>query len=57
MSNGDWTRDEVEATVADYFVMLGAELRGENFGQPDKVVLTPEVLELPYPAWANQRAQ
>ena len=29
MSTGDWTRDEVEATVADYFVMLEAELRGE----------------------------
>ncbi len=25
----DWTREEVEATVADYFEMLEAELRGE----------------------------
>jgi hypothetical protein len=25
----DWTREEVEATVADYFEMLAAELRGE----------------------------
>jgi hypothetical protein len=35
MSNGDWTRDEVEATVADYFVMLGAELRGENYSKAE----------------------
>jgi hypothetical protein len=27
MAPVDWTRDEVEAAVADYFVMLGAELR------------------------------
>ena len=27
----DWTQDEVEAAVADYFAMLGAELRGENY--------------------------
>ncbi len=33
MSNGDWTRDEVEATVADYFVMLEAELRGEAYNK------------------------
>ena len=26
----DWTREEVEATVSDYFEMLAAELRGER---------------------------
>ena len=35
MSNGDWTRDEVEATVADYFVMLEFELRGENYSKAE----------------------
>ena len=35
MSNGDWTRDEVEATVADYFVMLDAELRGESYSKAE----------------------
>ncbi len=28
MVGGDWTRDEVEATVADYFAMLRHELAG-----------------------------
>lgn len=27
----DWSREEVAATVADYFVMLGYELRGEPY--------------------------
>lgn len=35
MANGDWTRDEVEATVADYFGMLDAELRGERYSKAD----------------------
>ncbi len=35
MSNGDWTRDEVEATVADYFVMLESELRGESYSKAE----------------------
>ena len=35
MSNGDWTRDEVEATVADYFVMLESELRGETYSKAE----------------------
>jgi hypothetical protein len=29
MMPGPWSREEVEALVADYFVMLGKELRGE----------------------------
>jgi hypothetical protein len=29
----DWTREEVEATVSDYFEMLAAELRGEPFNK------------------------
>jgi hypothetical protein len=29
MSRWDWTRDEVELIVADYFAMLEAELSGE----------------------------
>lgn len=33
MATGDWTRDEVEAAVADYFVMLGAELRKEPYSK------------------------
>ena len=35
MANGDWTRDEVEATVADYFVMLESELRGESYSKAE----------------------
>lgn len=31
----DWTREEVEAAVADYFVMLGMELRGEPFNKAE----------------------
>jgi hypothetical protein len=30
---GDWSPDEVAATVADYFVMLGHELRGEPYNK------------------------
>jgi len=29
----DWTRVEVEATVADYFEMLASELRGESYNK------------------------
>ncbi len=29
MTKTDWTREEVGATVTDYFAMLEAELRGE----------------------------
>jgi hypothetical protein len=28
MAGGDWSRDEVEATVGDYFAMLNLELSG-----------------------------
>ena len=35
MANVDWTRDEVEATVADYFVMLEVELRGEAYSKAE----------------------
>ena len=31
----DWTREEVEATVADYFAMLEAELRGKNYSKAE----------------------
>jgi hypothetical protein len=31
----DWTREEVEATVADYFDMLSQELRGEPFNKKE----------------------
>lgn len=31
----DWTRVEVEATIADYFAMLEAELRGENYSKTE----------------------
>ncbi len=31
----DWTRLEVEATVADYFAMLEAELRGEDYNKTE----------------------
>lgn len=30
-----WTREEVEATVADYFVMLAAELSGKTYNKTD----------------------
>jgi Domain of unknown function (DUF3883) len=33
MADHDWTRDEVEAVVADYFDMLDAELRQEPYGK------------------------
>lgn len=33
MTRDNWTRDEVEATVADYFNMLEAELRGERYSK------------------------
>ena len=29
----DWSREEVEATVADYFDMLGQELHGQNYNK------------------------
>lgn len=29
----DWTQEEVEATVADYFLMLQSELRGESYNK------------------------
>jgi hypothetical protein len=35
MSSVDWTRDEVEATVADYFAMLDLELRAERYSKAD----------------------
>lgn len=31
----DWTLEEVEATVADYFAMLYAELRGERYNKSE----------------------
>jgi hypothetical protein len=31
----DWSPEEVAATVADYFVMLGCELRGEPYNKKD----------------------
>ena len=31
----DWTRDEVEAIVADYFVMLQAELSGQPYSKAE----------------------
>jgi hypothetical protein len=31
----DWSREEVEATVSDYFEMLAAELRGESFNKAE----------------------
>jgi Domain of unknown function (DUF3883) len=35
MSNA-WSREEVEAAVADYFVMLGNELRGEPYSKAER---------------------
>jgi Domain of unknown function (DUF3883) len=35
MANGDWTRDEVEATVADYFAMLEQELLAEPYSKAE----------------------
>lgn len=32
----DWSREEVEAVVADYLVMLSMELRGEPFNKADR---------------------
>jgi hypothetical protein len=32
----DWSREEVEATVADYFSMLESELRGEQYDKADR---------------------
>lgn len=31
----DWTREEVEATVADYLSMLSAYLRGEEYSKAE----------------------
>lgn len=31
----DWSRQEVEATVEDYFEMLDAELRGESYSKTE----------------------
>ncbi len=33
MISGDWTSEEVEATVADYFDMLDSELRGREYSK------------------------
>lgn len=33
MAGRDWTRDEVEAIVADYFAMLEAELEGDSYSK------------------------
>jgi hypothetical protein len=35
MTSDDWTRDEVEAIVADYFSMLDLELRGERYSKAE----------------------
>ena len=35
MAEHDWSRDEVEATVADYFDMLGDELGGARVNKSD----------------------
>ena len=32
----DWSPEEVAATVADYFAMLGCELRGEPYNKKDR---------------------
>ncbi len=32
----DWSREEVEATVSDYFDMLAKELRGEEFNKAER---------------------
>jgi hypothetical protein len=34
-SGADWTRLEVEATVADYIIMLAHELRGESYNKAE----------------------
>jgi len=31
----DWTREEAEATISDYFDMLGMELREEPFNKAE----------------------
>lgn len=31
----DWSREEVEAAVADYFAMLGLELTGQPFNKAE----------------------
>jgi hypothetical protein len=31
----DWTREEVEAVITDYFNMLAMELRGEPFNKAE----------------------
>jgi len=31
----DWSREEVEATISDYFDMLAMELRGESFNKAE----------------------
>ena len=31
----DWSREEVEATVSDYFDMLAMELRGKSFNKAE----------------------
>ena len=33
MQSGSWSRQEVEATVQDYFDMLATEIRGEPFNK------------------------
>ena len=34
-SSGDWTRGEVEAVVADYLLMLAAELKGQPYSKTE----------------------
>ncbi|MGE3401670.1 MAG: DUF3883 domain-containing protein [Vicinamibacterales bacterium] len=42
MAGTDWSRDEVEATVSDYFSMLRAELAGESYSKAQhRRVLVP----------------
>lgn len=36
MPDHDWTRDEVEAVVADYFAMLDAELRQQPYSKAER---------------------
>jgi len=34
--NDDWSREQVEAAVADYLTMLSMELRGENYNKAER---------------------
>jgi hypothetical protein len=31
----DWSQEEAEATVADYFIMLDKELRGQDYNKTE----------------------